>query len=252
MKTILIKEKNSIILLASSIVISILLHGCDLPRDNPLDPDAYNYGLCELPDTGTPVLSVTSFHSSQWFPSEDIISLEALVSGTASALADSVFLVYTDSLRYPMNRSGYEWRQSLESSDFFVLDLENLVGTAFRAVLYFEGNEEIYTNTSYLFRIIETVPETIQPDNITVTPLPEFTWEPVEEQFSISFLLTVYHISATSFVTEVGSIGSISSDSTSYSYTDSLETGYYYWTIAIADTFGNISRSKEASFSVIP
>lgn len=227
--------------------------GCDMPRDNPLDPKSYNYGLQAPEETDLPILRLTSFHSSQWFPSEDIYTLEGYVSGTNAATADSVHLVMEDTLFYPMSLPGNEWRLSLESSSFISGNLFDLIGVSFHALLFYSGADTVCTEDAFLYRIIEEVPLTDEPSgNGIVSSTPVFIWFPAELRYSFSYKLTINHISTSGFITEAARIEGISGDSTSYSYLDSLSQGSYYWTISLVDVFNNISRSKEAAFTVIP
>ena len=235
------------------IVFFVTLYGCDLPRDNPLDPKSYNYGLQKPEETDLPQLYLTSFHSSQWYPSEDIFSLEGYLSGINTGFADSVHIVWEDTLFYPMSLSGNEWRLSLESSNLITGNLFDLIGVSFHGLLFYNGEDTICTDNAFLYRIIEEIPLTDEPSgNDIVSPTPVFSWFPAELKHFFSHNLTINHISTSGFVTEVACISGISSDSSSYNYQDSLSQGNYYWTISLVDVYENISRSKEAAFTVVP
>ena len=228
-----------------------MFNGCDWPRDNPLDPKALNYGSAEPPDIVLPELQITSFHSLQWFPYGDYFSLEITVSGSNADLSDSVIFIYDDTTCYQLNRESEIWRLSLESSIFPDNSLSDLIGKPFHAVLYLDSDSLSASEEAYLFRVIDEVPVTLEPVNTYVEPYPEFSWNPFEAQFSFTYKISIVHLSASGYGTEVESISDISSDSTSYVLTDSLPSGNYYWTIAVEDIFGNIARSIEAGFTVV-
>ncbi|MBC8203905.1 MAG: hypothetical protein H8E87_00170 [FCB group bacterium] len=235
------------------LIILITISGCDIPRDNPFDPKAYNYGIQNPIEPELPVLQITSFHSLQWFPFEDIYSMEILVSGASAETADSADLVYTDTVFFALNRSGSIWRQSLESSDFASENLFDLIGVQLYAYLYYGTNIVVATEGACLYRIIEDIPETVRPTGGELAPpAPELQWEPAEALFNFTYTLKINHYAASGFITEVAAIENIPRDSTSYQYSDSLAAGSYYWTIAIVDIYNNISRSREAAFTVAP
>jgi len=239
------------ILIYALLSVTVLISGCDWPRDNPLDPDGINYGITDPPDDPKPVMDITSFHSLQWYPSEEYYALEVEVSGNMTDMADSVIFVYDDTTCYQLTREGDIWRTSIESSIFPDNSLADLVGRPFISVLYHEADSICATEESYLFRVIETVPTTLQPSNNTeVSPTPEFTWLPVYENFFFTYLISIVNISTSGYATEVASIAGIPKDSTAYTLTEPLPSGSYYWTVAIVDNFGNKSRSKEAAFMV--
>ena len=225
--------------------------GCGWPRDNPLDPKAINYGITDPPSGEFPELSVTSFHSSQWFPNEDYFALEIVVSGVYTDLADSVIFVYDDSTNYQLNRESDIWRVSLESSIFPGNSLADLIGLPFCSVLYLDSDSIAVTEERYLFRVIDEVPSASQPMNELVSATPDFFWEAYEAKFTFTYTISIVHLSLSGYGTEVKSVTGIVSDSTNYTLTDSLPSGDYYWTIAVSDIFGNTARSKEAGFSVI-
>jgi len=241
---------NIIILTALSTI--LLISGCDWPRDNPLDPDGINYGITNPPDDPKSVMDITSFHSLQWYPSEDYYALEVVVSGDMTDMADSVIFIYDDTTCYQLTREGDIWRTSIESSIFPGNNLADLVGIPFISVLFHENDSIAATEEAYLFRVINTVPNTVQPsNNVEVSPNPEFTWLPVYENFSFTYLISIVNLSTSGYATEVASIAGIPKDSTAYTLIDPLPSGSYYWTVAIVDNFGNKSRSKEATFMVI-
>jgi len=235
------------------LMIISLVASCDLPRDNPLDPKAYNYGINQPSEPELPLLELSSFHSSQWFPAEDIYAMEVTVSGASAGFADSVNLVYQDTIFYPLNKTGNLWRQCLESSSFPAESIFDLIGVSFYADLFFGLNDTVSTDYACLYRIIEEVPVTDRPAGNEIAPAsPVFSWLPMNMPFSYTYAISLYHVSYTGFVTQIDYIQNISSDSTTFTYQDTLPAGSYYWTIALVDIFNNLSRSKEAAFTVAP
>ncbi len=235
------------------LVCAASFNSCGLPRDNPLDPDAYNFGAANPEEPELPLMQVSSYHSSQWFPAEDIFTLEVTVSGAQSETADSVCFIYNDTLGYVLNKSGNLWRLSLEASSLPAANIFDLIGVYFHSTVYSAADDSISTNDACLYRIIENVPFTDHPSgNETVSPSPVFTWLTSEIYFTYNYALTINHISTSGFVSQVAYIENIPADSTSYDYPSSLTAGNYYWTISIEDVFHNISRSKEAAFTVTP
>lgn len=235
------------------VFLCLSFNGCKLSRDNPLDPDAFNYGSMADDSSERPTLTISSFHSSQWFPTEDIYTLEALVEGYLSGIADSAVLIIDGINSFSMEKQDDKWRASIESSKLSVSSISDLIGIPIYATLRSNGDSLTSTDEAFLFRVIGTVPQAISPSGgISVNPRPEFSWIPLEEPFSFTYSLSIFHVSTSGFVSEVLTDDELPMDSSTHTLTDSLPPYTYYWTISIVDNLGNVSRSKEAAFTVNP
>ena len=243
---------NAFKIITAWLIILIIFTGCDFPRGNPLDPKAFNYGTADPQEPELPTLDITSFHSSQWYPLQEIYTMEVSVYGALAETADSVKFVYRDTVFFSMNLSGNIWHQSIESTSFQSENLFDLVGVDHHANLYF-GADVVSTEEACLYRIIEEVPGSLQPsEDDTVSLSPQFIWQSSEIKYFFTYRISINNVSTSGFVTEVARIEDILGDSTSYTYTDTLTPGSYYWTISIVDIYSNISRSLEAPFITAP
>lgn len=251
MKIILSGRRMKVQFFTTCYIIAILVAGCDLPRENPLDPKACNYGLLTPEEPALPILQVVSFHCLQYYPQQEQYFLEAMVYDEGAENADSVKFVYADTVYYEMFLSGSKWRLSLESASYLSVNIFDLIGVPYDAILYYSGGDSVITDEACLLRIIEEIPEPIYPkDNVAISNNFEMSWEELSIKFDFTYTITVCFIAPSSYVTEIDRIEGLSDTLTAYTYSEDLMEGSYYWTLGIVDVYGNISRSKEAAFKI--
>jgi hypothetical protein len=83
----------------------------------------------------------------------------------------------------------------------------------------------------------------------TAAASPQMYWSQPTLQFAYTFKLELFRLDQ-GVPTLLWSVANLSPALSSFQYPGQLVTGTYYWTISVVDEFGNLSRSKEASFLV--
>jgi hypothetical protein len=103
-----------------------------------------------------------------------------------------------------------------------------------------------------LSRIVEITPVASSPAGLTQTGArPRFKWIGFPVSFQYTFRVDISRFDPTQqFAIPFDSIPGIDSDSSAFSYNKDLPGGDFYWTISIVDRNGNLSRSREAAFTV--
>lgn len=145
------------------------------------------------------------------------------------------------------------WQRAFSANELLSVDMYNLVGVPLRLVAEDFPGEQTTSDSFFLARVIQEVPQAIAPANgETVTaPAPTFRWQLAPIPFRHTLRLEVFRLDA-GFPAFVTAIGNIAAGTTSVTYPGRLSSGPYYWTVKLIDDFGNSSRSKEASFQVQP
>ena len=120
----------------------------------------------------------------------------------------------------------------------------------FAEAVDFPGSKTI-SMPFFLTRIIGETPVAFSPANgdTTTDKFPTFRWQLPQFTFAFTQRIEVFRLDA-GFPTFVTSIGKISSEARSQRSFVRLSPGTYFWTISVVDDFGNISRSKEATFTI--
>ena len=167
-------------------------------------------------------------------------------------IVDSTVHVQVDSLSFNMSYSGGTgtFQATINATQLPGQDLQWLVGKEF--FVYASDRENGLTSQGpfYVSRIIESEPAPTSPGNSdTTSASPTFEWNPPSASFSYTYSLQLFLISAGT-PSQVGNSIILGANDVSYIYPDSLKPGQYFWTIGITDSYGNSSRSKEASFIV--
>ncbi|HEX9652816.1 MAG TPA: hypothetical protein VGA99_03820, partial [bacterium] len=103
----------------------------------------------------------------------------------------------------------------------------------------------------FVVRIIDDVPITLSPQGLetVATTNPTLQWQAVNQPYQFSYLVELYRVDF-GINNLVWQSDAIEHTTTETVVPDNLAAGTYFWTIAIVDEFGNMSRSKEASFQV--
>ena len=138
----------------------------------------------------------------------------------------------------------------LEEQDFPGNDLADIVGKSLRATVLDRDSSRSVITDAKLVRIISPSPEAIAPTGLAVAdPSPLFEWQPFIAAYRFSYFVSVYFIRA-GVPTLMFTSDPLPVQQLNYQYPDSLSSGTYFWTVSALDAFGNIGRSKEASFTV--
>ncbi len=101
-----------------------------------------------------------------------------------------------------------------------------------------------------LTRIIQDAPIPASPTALdTASASPQLFWTQITPQFLYTYKLELFRLDQ-GVPTLLWSVSNLSSSLSSFQYPAVLTTGTFFWTISVVDEFGNLSRSKEASFVV--
>ncbi len=223
-----------------------------------VDTDTVSAAAAVFHLNGKPQLirfSLTSRFINQWYPDpfyqvdagiriadpdgmEDICgvtlhipALEMNDSLTATAVPDSFSLHFRES--------------DMPDSNIF-----QLIGKEVYIRIEDKSGAAVDSGPFYLHRIIDESPRAESPaDLATVGPQPLFTWQAYTAQFPFTYELSIFYINA-GIPFLVYSRTGISAAQQQFRYPDSLQSGQFYWTIAVRDDLGNLSRSREATFLV--
>jgi hypothetical protein len=99
-------------------------------------------------------------------------------------------------------------------------------------------------------RIIQDAPIPLSPTALdTASASPLLFWAQPSLQFPYSYKIELFRLDQ-GVPTLLWSAANLSSSLSSFQYPNTLSTGTFFWTISVVDEFGNLSRSKEASFIV--
>jgi len=129
-------------------------------------------------------------------------------------------------------------------------NLEWLVGKTFSVVARDKPGGTTMGKGFQITRIIQDAPVPIFPTALdTATASPEFIWVRPSLPFSYTYKLELFRLDL-GLPSLIWSISNLSAAVTQYRYPDRLSAGLFFWTISVVDEFGNLSRSKEASFLV--
>ncbi len=167
---------------------------------------------------------------------------------------DSVY-VHIDTLAVQMAYSitDKNWQATIPESIVPNGDIQWLIGRAFQVTAADRENNIGSSQPFYTTRIIEAEPGPIYPVYPdTTTPYPQLSWNSPfpSVSFDYSYIIQVF-LNTSGAATQVGNSIALSSNAIAYNLTDSLPDGQYFWTIAIIDSFGNSSTSREAAFTVV-
>lgn len=207
-----------------------------------------------------PVLTesaVLSMHIRRWFPRPyDLFytNFQTKINDPDGANDISVIIVMNeelglnDTLNFSPNTGLYE-----KSIDVSAIDPSN-PATLIGHPIFFTAEDQIgnksVSTPIYLTRVIYESPAITSPAGLqNVPPNPKLNWKTTAPMFPFTYCIEIYRTDLPSPVLR-WSNNSIASFDTTITVSDSLETGKYYWTVAIVDEFSNWSRSREASFRI--
>ncbi len=201
--------------------------------------------------------AVSSTHISRWFSRPyDLFYMNFQTKvddpdGASDILSITVIneeLGINDTLNYSPSSGLYE-----SSINVSAIDPSNPAVLIGRPVLFIAedqiGNQCI-SEPIYLTRIIYESPIITSPAGLQIVgPNPTLNWKTTMPMFPFFHRIEIYRTDLPSSILRWSKDGIASTDTT-FTVSDSLEAGKYYWTITIVDKFHNWSRSKEASFKI--
>ncbi len=203
-------------------------------------------------------ISLTTHHISRFFPPDDLFLVQISVSVDDSDGSGDVAQVtmqipdfsFVDTLTR-ISPQEQQFITQLEPHLIGLTSLGELIGKPFVFQAQDLPGAVNQSDAAFITRIIDETPLTQFPaGGVTLSPPIEFQWSSVTVPFSFSYMIEIYQ-SFINFSTLVDAITNIPPDKTSFTYTNALPAGNFFWVIYIVDEFGNRSRSKESSF-VIP
>jgi hypothetical protein len=144
-----------------------------------------------------------------------------------------------------------DWQRIFTSDELAGVNFHNLVGKPAQIVAEDLPGEWVVSAAFYLARIISEEPQPLAPANgeIILTHTPVLRWQLPAIPFEHVLRVEVFRLDA-GFPVLILTVPNLQAGTTSLPYPGSLTSGSYFWTVQIVDSYGNISRSKEASFQV--
>jgi len=179
------------------------------------------------------------------------LTVQAAVSDQENDI-DSVFVqsvpmnIYKNLVYNPLTRF-YELTLSNISLDI----LEQTIGRNFEIIVKDYSGRKLNIGYSSIRRIIKDEVTFISPANSNTTGSnPTFIWSRFKPGYNFTYMIEVYSNPTNNPSEFIYNKDNISSDSVSFTMTNTLTTGSYYWVIWCVDEFKNRSRSKPATFVV--
>jgi len=200
-------------------------------------------------------VAIRSEYVDQWWPDPVLsVVVEATVAdpdGPADILSLRLDIAGMDSgfsfaaTTRPDSFALYLQQESIPGSDLY-----EIVGAPVQITVMDRDSSRTVNTGEKLIRIISPAPVALSPTGLAqADPAPLMEWQPFAASYRFSYLVSVYFIRA-GVPTLMFNSEPLPARNLSYRYPDSLATGTYFWTVSVVDEFGNVGRSKEASFTV--
>lgn len=197
---------------------------------------------------------VTTRKVDQWWPGPVYsATVTANVSDPDGAGDIATVSVVVDTLRSDMTffASPSKYQISISATALPGKNLEWLIGKPLAVIVQDKANETTMSKPFYITRIIQqTVIPTYPTALDTASKSPELQWAQPSVSFPFTYKLEMFRQDE-GVPTQIWSREGLAPDLTRFQYPDVLPPALYFWTISIVDEYGNLSRSKEASFMVI-
>lgn len=201
--------------------------------------------------------AIASSHISRWWPQTDLFLLAATVrvddldgiNDVATVELVIPDLSFVDTLSMTASPGVFQ-TQVLESQ----LPGRNLQDVLGREIVIRAWDRPGFSSRStphFVARIIEEVPITLSPQGLETvsTANPTLQWQAVALPYRFTYHVELYRVDF-GINNLVWQHGEIDRAATEIIVSENLTAGTYFWTVAIMDDFGNMSRSKEASFQI--
>ena len=205
-------------------------------------------------------LSIRSEHLRVWFPvtTPDIFRLAVSAQlDDGDGIQDiSEITLHAESLgalkTWTWQKATQRFEAIIEAGLLTSQTMYDLVGEGFFLEARDRPGGATVSSTVHLSRVIDPTPVASEPQGFKVVgSRPQFVWSPVEVPFEFTFRINIARVFPESNIVEqFEHIDNISPDSSSVVPNFDLPPGFYLWTVSIVDRWGNLSRSREAVFSV--
>ena len=201
-------------------------------------------------------IDATTQHISRWWPPPEEqyqLSINIImedndgISDIESVAVEIPELGFTKNLT-AQNEPGHYALVILENE--LSVSVASLLGRAIILSAQDRAGTTNVTSGLNLVRVIDQSPLAVAPQSLEVlsTTSPQLSWEAVSLNFPFSYRVEIVRVDD-NVQNLIWSMRDISSDSLSVT-TAPLPTGQYFWTVSVADEFGNLSRSREAGFRI--
>jgi hypothetical protein len=202
--------------------------------------------------------AVRSAHIRRWWPLDDLymILYEAEVSDPDGLADVQQVTVATASATIPLadtlvagSRAGL-FARSRTARELPTRSVHDLLGQPFIFVATDQPGNAGHSDPVFLVRVIDQVPDGLtSPDTLLLGQNVPLSWNATPVQFGVTYRVEVVRGEFGVPPTLVWSATDLTE--TQAVITDPLPAGTYFWTVAVVDSFGNWSRSREAQFIVI-
>jgi hypothetical protein len=208
--------------------------------------------LDALPVVGT--CQVVTRKIDQWWPHAVYSILVSATLTDPDGLGDIAGAsLEVDTMKFAMTYvpAQQNYQVSVDAAIFPQGSLEWLVGRQFIVSARDRIGATSFGKPFSVTRVIQDAPIPLAPTALdTAAASPQFSWAQPALQFPYSYKLELFRLDQ-GVPSLLWSVANVSSSLSSYQYPDRLSTGLFFWTISLVDEFGNLSRSKEASFYII-
>lgn len=201
--------------------------------------------------------ALRTVHVSRWWPEDDLYMLDVevlVVDPDERPGIDSTRLEFPGLQERIVLQRGVApgvFVRQLPADSLGSHSVHQLVGAGARLrIVDREGSPVIY-DVQPIIRVIEQTPVAVRPEGLEAVddPQPILEWVPMELPFGFTYRIEVVRDGVNTDVLVQRHDG-ISSQESSFLLPIALSSGAYYWTVAVVDAVGNVSRSREAGFLV--
>ncbi len=190
----------------------------------------------------------------QWWPGPVYSAVvTANVTDPDGAGDISLVTVAVDTLRLAMSffTDPPRYQVTISGSSLPGRNIEWLVGKPIQVLAQDKPKGFSRSAPFYVLRIIQqTVVPTYPTALDTASASPEFQWARPDITFPYSYRIELYR-QEEGVPTLIWNREGLAATLTRFQYPETLPPALYFWTIFVIDEYGNLSRSKEASFIVV-
>jgi hypothetical protein len=211
--------------------------------------------------------SVRSERINRWFPEPDVFSqivVEATIAepdGAGDLVAVDFVIpdfdnpeitLFRDSLFAVPNTANLFRRVILETD--LPVPLQELLGRNLFVEARDRSGALTRSTDTHVVRIVEAIPVTVFPQTTgdAVTVPFTLTWGAMTLPYAFTWRVEIFFVPAPGLEQPLPPMSGIPSSQTSVTVGSSLQAGNYAWRISAVDEFGNLARSREAGFRVVP
>jgi hypothetical protein len=161
---------------------------------------------------------------------------------------DPEVLLFRESLFAVPNSANLFRRVILETS--LPVSIQDLLGRN----LFIEARDRsgaVARGTdTHVVRIVEAIPVTTYPRTLSDIVSVPFTldWEPLSLPYAFTWRIELFFVPSPGLEQPLAPVTGIPSSQTELTVTTPLPEGNYAWRVSAVDEFGNLARSREASF----